>query len=62
MMAAPPEAKRIVCPCCGRYLGTVDGTYSEYPPCTCGFQTTVRAVGKRARVGLAATAQHIEVK
>lgn len=45
-------AQRFVCPACGRYLGTADGAYSEYPPCACGFQTTVRAVGRRARIGV----------
>lgn len=51
MMTAPPaDAKRLVCPFCGRYLGTVSATYAEYPPCACGFQTTVRAVGRRARL------------
>ena len=56
------ERRRMVCPACSRYLGTVDATYAEYPPCTCGFQTTVRAVGKRARAGLVATSERIEVK
>ncbi len=56
------EGRRMTCPACNRYLGTVEATYAEYPPCTCGFQTTVRAVGKRARSGLHATAERIEVK
>ena len=45
----PPNSIRLCCPSCGRYLGTVNATYAEYPPCACGFQTTVRVVGKRAR-------------
>lgn len=50
MMSAPAEARRLTCPACQSYLGTLDGTYSEYPPCSkCGFQTTVRAAGRRAR-------------
>jgi hypothetical protein len=49
MMQAPADAKRITCAVCQGYLGTLVGTYSEYVPCKCGFQTTVKAVGRRAR-------------
>jgi len=52
----------MTCPACARYLGTVDGSYSEYPPCTCGFQTTVRAVGRRAKQEVESPAGRIEVK
>lgn len=41
-----PE-RRLTCPACRRYIGTVDGQYYEAPPCRCGVQTTVR-IGRRA--------------
>lgn len=43
------EDVRLSCPRCSRYLGTLDGFKFEAPPCKCGFQTTVKAVGRRAR-------------
>jgi hypothetical protein len=56
----PAEAQRLVCPACSRYLGTVEGCYSEYPPCVCGIQTTVRLTGKRRVVEM--NGEQIEVK
>jgi len=56
------ERRRMTCPACTRFLGTVEATYAEYPPCVCGFQTTVKAVGKRARAGLVVGAERIEIK
>lgn len=53
------ERRRMVCPACNRFLCVVEATYVECPPCSCGFQTTVRAVGRRARAGLA---DRLEVK
>lgn len=55
------ERRRMTCPACSRFLGTVEATYAEYPPCSCGFQTTVKAVGQRARVGLV-DGSRLEVK
>lgn len=63
MMSAPPaDSQRLVCPACGRYLCTADGTYVECPPCQCGWQATMRAVGKRARQCVEMGGEHIEVK
>lgn len=62
MSAAPTESKRMTCPCCQRYIGTVDGTYAEYPPCVCGAQTTVRLTGRRARQCVSTPAGPLEVK
>lgn len=56
------EQRRMTCPACGRFLCTVIATMVECPPCVCGFQTTIRAVGKRARAGLVAGAERIEIK
>jgi hypothetical protein len=49
-MSAPVSiatAIRLVCPGCGRFLVTVEGTSVECPPCSCGLQTTVKVTGKR---------------
>ena len=62
MMSAPAEAKRMTCPACGRFLCTVDAVYVEAPPCQCGYQTTIRAVGRRARQEVQTPAGRIEVK
>lgn len=62
MSAPPADSQRVSCPCCGRYLGTVEGTYLELPPCVCGWQWTGRAVGKRARQTVETPCGPIEVK
>jgi len=63
MMAVPPAgSKEIRCPCCERYLGTIDGTYVRFPPCVCGWQWVGEAVGKRARQCVEMAGQAIEVK
>lgn len=61
-MLPAPGALRLACPACGRYLGTVDGSYSEYPPCPCGIQTTIRVAGKRLRPLISTPAGPLEVK
>lgn len=61
-MAPPPDAQRLTCPNCHRYLGTVEGCYAEYPPCACGVQTTVRVTGKRARREIEMAGERVEVK
>lgn len=62
-MSAPPEtARRMECPGCGKYLGTVEGVYSEYPPCQCGVQTTVKLTGRRGRASVQTPCGPIEVK
>lgn len=50
------------CPDCGRYLGTLEGTYFRSPPCVCGLQMTIQMVGKRARRTVACGPREIEVK
>lgn len=60
--ARPAGARRFTCPACARFLGTAETTFYEAAPCACGFQTTVRAVGKQARAGLLGSAERIEVK
>jgi hypothetical protein len=47
--AGEPQPTRLTCPACGRYLGTVDGSFFEAAPCACGIQTTVRGTVKRLR-------------
>lgn len=62
-MAAALADVEIRCPACGRYLGTVDGTRLRCAPCTCGVQTTVEIVGKRARrLAIETPAGPLEVK
>ena len=56
------EQRRMTCPACRRFLCTVIATMVECPPCVCGFQTTITAVGKRARAGLVDGSERIEVK
>ena len=56
----PADSQRLQCPACGRYLGTVEGCYAEYPPCTCGVQTTVRLTGRRRTVNMGGV--QVEVK
>lgn len=46
-MTTPPAPIRLVCPACGRFLATIEGTSVECPPCVCGVQTTVRVNRKR---------------
>lgn len=63
MMAAPPaDSTPVQCAICGRYLCSVDGSYVRSAPCQCGWQTTVEAVGRRARRTVETLAGAIEVK
>lgn len=57
MMVAPADAKRLICPACGRFLVNTDGTYVDCPPCKfCGAQTSVNMRGFKGRAdGRAAT-------
>lgn len=58
-MAPPADVK---CGICGRYLCSVDGQYVRSAPCQCGWQTTVEAVGRRARQSVETPAGRLEVK
>lgn len=63
MMSAPPVGSiEVRCAACQKYLGTLEGTYLRAVPCTCGVQTTVEIVGKRARQCVETPAGRIEVK
>lgn len=62
-MAAPPaDAIEIRCASCQKYLGTLQGSYLRAVPCTCGVQTTVEVVGKRARRCVDTPSGPLEVK
>lgn len=63
MMSAPPAGSiEVRCAACQKYLGHLEGTYLRSVPCTCGVQTTVEVVGKRARRCVEMGGQTIEVK
>lgn len=58
----PADATTFRCGVCGRYLTSSDGGYVRSAPCQCGWQTTVEAVGKRARQTVTVAGERIEVK
>lgn len=62
MSAAPADMTTVKCGVCGRYLGELDGSCLRTAPCKCGWQTTVEAVGRRARRTVETPAGTLEVK
>lgn len=61
-LAPPVNAQRLTCPACQRFLAIVEGCYVELPPCSCGYQTTVRVVGRRARQVVEMGGRRLETK
>lgn len=63
MMSAPPtDSTPVKCGVCGKHLCWAEGCYVQPAPCSCGWQTTVEAVGRRARQSVNLPSGPIEVK
>lgn len=60
--AAPADAIPLRCGVCGKHLCWADGRYVQAAPCSCGWQTTVEAVGRRAQQSVTLAGEQIEVK